>query len=221
MVHQHKTHCKHVRNRGPPILPSENISEKRNIQRNCDNKNHCFHENELRMKAENIDCMKYLNVKLIGLRGQCHPPLIDLISTLEVRKLRPYLKFLTGDYLTYQKKFDQTNKGSPLCRLCDLQEGESTCHILAICPFYETKRATMLKEMKKTCSKSVYFNFQQILDEENPETLTQFILDPTSFNLKTHMSVSDPITKDVFKLSRDICNYIHTERMKMLKELRN
>ena len=120
-----------------PLSCLQKISQKKEIfKETVMTKITVFHENELRMKAENIDCMKYLNVKLIGLRGQCHPSLIGLISTSEVRKLRPYLKFLTGDYLTYQKKFDQTNKGSPLCRLCDLQEGESTCHILAICPFF-------------------------------------------------------------------------------------
>jgi hypothetical protein len=126
---------------------------------------------------------------------------------------------LTGDYLTYQKKYDQNNQGSPFCRLCLLQEGETVCHILAICPMYETKRREFIDEMKNLCSKSDNFDFQVILEEDNPETLTQFILDPTSINLKIRVNIKDPITQDLFKLSRDMCNYVHSERMKQLNEL--
>ena len=73
----------------------------------------------------------------------------------------------------------------------------------------------MLNEMKELC-----FNFQEILDDTNPETLTQLILDPTSFNLKKRVSTSDPILMEIFKLSRDICNHVHLKRMKMLNKLR-
>ena len=71
-----------------------------------------FHEKELRIKAEKNTCMKYLNVNLTGLRWRYHPCLEALP------------KFLTGDYLTYQKKFDQNKQGNPLCRLCNM-EGET------------------------------------------------------------------------------------------------
>ena len=87
-----------------------------------------FHEKELRMKADNNDLMQYLNVSLGGLRGRPHPCLLNLLKTDEVKKLRPHLKFLTGDYLTYQRKFEESNKGSPLCRLCQLEK-ESIFHI--------------------------------------------------------------------------------------------
>ena len=178
-----------------------------------------FHEQELRNKAKTNEYMKYMNVNLIGLMGKCHPCLAGIITTEEVKKLRPFLKFLTGDYLTYQKKYDQNNQGSPFCRLCLLQEGETVCHILAICPMYETKRREFIDEMKNLCSKSDNFDFQVILEEDNPETLTQFILDPTSINLKIRVNIKDPITQDLFKLSRDMCNYVHSERMKQLNEL--
>jgi hypothetical protein len=99
---------------------------------------------------------------------------------------------------------------SPFCCLC--QEGETVCHILAICPIHETQR-------KNFGFKSANFNFQDILEEDNPETLTQFILDPTSINLKKRVNISDPITHDLFKISSDMWNYVHSERMKQLNEL--
>ena len=62
-----------------------------------------FHERELRFKAQKSEGIKYLNVQMAGLRGMNHPCLYYTITTNEVRKLRPYLKFLSGDFLTYPK----------------------------------------------------------------------------------------------------------------------
>ena len=81
------------------------------------------------------------------------------------------------------------------------------------------KREKMLEDIRLLCSSSVNFKLEYILDENNPETLTQFILDPTSFNLKKRVQISDPMAQDLFKISRDICNHIHIERMKLLKDL--
>ena len=51
---------------------------------------------------------------------------------------------------------------------------------------------------------------------QNPENLTQSILDTTSFNLESRVHRDDPIVQLLFKLSRDT---IHNARMKKLKEL--
>ena len=155
--------------------------------------------------------MKYLYVNLSGLRGRYHPCLANIVTTEDVKKMRPYLKFMTGDYLT--------NQGNPLCRLCHM-EGETICHILAICPIYEVKRTKMLREITELCTKeSITFDIQDILGEDSPEVLTQFILDPTSFNLKKRVNISDPIAQQLFKISREMCYYIHSERMRQLGEL--
>ena len=53
----------------------------------------------------------------------------------------------------------------------------------------------------------------------DPNKLTQFILDPTSFNLQKRVNISDPIVPSLFELSRNFCNYIHTERTRKLNEL--
>ena len=115
-----------------------------------------FHEHELRTKAKTNEYMKYFNVNLSGLRGKHYPCLSEIITPDDVKKMRPHIKLLAGDYLTYQKKYDQTNQGSPLCRLCHL-EGETICHILAICPAYENKRKKILEDMRILCSSSVNF----------------------------------------------------------------
>ena len=180
------------------------------------NKITAFQENELRNKAQGNDLMQYLNVNLSGLRGRQHPCLSNVITVDEVKKMRPHLKLLTGDYLTYKRKFDETGKGNPICRLCRT-ESESICHIVAICPAYNITRNKIIEEMSELCLVArSELNFQEILN--NPNTLTQFILDPTSFNLKLRVNISDPI---VTPLSRDLCNCIHIERMKRLNSMKN
>ena len=176
-----------------------------------------FHETELRNKAESNNLMKYLNVRMTGLRGRNHPCLANIVTTDEVRKMRPYMKFLTGDYLTYLKKYENTNQGNPLCKICHT-ENESVCHILAICPEYEDIRNRILSEISQLCLLAkIEFDFTKFLSD--PEVLTQFLLDPTSFNLTERVHVSDPIVTHIFKLSRDICWAIHSKRMKTLKLL--
>ena len=133
------------------------------------------------------------------------------------RKMGPYMKFLTGDYLTYLKKYENTNQGNPLCKICHTGN-ESVCHILAICPEYEDIRNRILSEISQLCLLAkIEFDFTKFLSD--PEVLTQFLLDPTSFNLTERVHVSDPIVTHMFKLSRDICWAIHSKRMKTLKLL--
>ena len=166
------------------------------------------------MKADNNDLMQYLNVSLGGLRGRPHPCLSNIVKADEVKKLRPHLKFLTGDYLTYKRKFEESTKGSPLCRLCQL-ENESILHILAICPIYDVSRTRILKEFEELCPQSL--NFYEV--KSDPKILAQFVLDPTSFNLQKRVNIRDPIVPALFKLSRDFCNAIHTQRIKKLRDL--
>ena len=50
-----------------------------------------FHEKELRLKAATNDHMKYLNVNLMGLRGKYHPCMAGIVTTDEVKKIRPHI----------------------------------------------------------------------------------------------------------------------------------
>ena len=178
-----------------------------------------FHENELRRMAATNSKMGYLNVGLLGLRGKHHPSLLNIITTEDVKKSRLHLKFLSGDYLTYQTKFDQSGKGSPLCKICR-SENETISHIISICPAFSDIRLRIFQEISVLCLRSKSkINFQDTL--HNPENLTQFILDPTSFNLEKRVHISDPVIEPLFKLSRDLCFSIHTERMRQLKNLQD
>ena len=142
-----------------------------------------------------------------------HQSVID-----EVKKMRPHLKLLTGDYLTYKRKFDESGKGNPICRLCRT-ESESICHIVAICPAYNIIRNKIIEEMSELCLVArSKLNLQEILCD--PNTLTQVILDPTSFNLKSRVDIGDPIVTPLFNLSRDLCNCINIERMKRLNNMK-
>jgi hypothetical protein len=60
-------------------------------------------------------------------------------------------------------------------------------------------------------------HFQEILSQ--PEVLTQFILGLTSFNLNNRIHFNDPVSQNIFKISRDLYFSIHNQIMKKLKEV--
>ena len=177
-----------------------------------------FHEGELRSQAASNSKMDYMNVSLTGLRGKHHPSLTNIINVEDVKKLRLHTKFLMGDYLTYQVKFDQTGQGNPLCKLCR-SENETISHIIGVCTTYDEIRGRIVQQISDVClhSKSS-INIQNIVN--NPQTLTQFILDPSSINLEERIHLSDPIVQQLFKLSRDLCYGIHSERIRKLQRLK-
>ena len=63
-----------------------------------------YYERVLRAAAEQNGSMKYLNVSITGLNGRHHPALSYLSSTYDVKISRAHLKFLSGNYLTYDLK---------------------------------------------------------------------------------------------------------------------
>ena len=176
-----------------------------------------YYEKSLRLSAENNSKMIYLNVSLVGLRGRHHPALSGLMTSSEVKAARIHLKMLSGDYLTFSIKASQSG-GSPYCRCCSptSELKEDLAHILAICETYTEIRKRMLPGFQQLCQQSQSnIEFEELSNQVN--TLTQFILDPSSFNLKVRINMSDPILPSIFRLSRDYCNAIHTKRMTILK----
>ena len=142
-----------------------------------------YYEKNLRISAENNSRMKYLHVSLSGLNGRRHPALDHLITTHEVQKSRIHLKMLAGDYLTYEVKSNQSG-GSPHCRSCNTPSPiENMAHILSLCGAYDDIKKRMLPELESVCAQSKsHLDFSKI--KQNNETLCQFLLDPTSFNLQ-------------------------------------
>ena len=124
---------------------------------------------------------------------------------------------LVGDYFTYDVKANQSG-GSPHCRCCSPPSlsNEDLLHILTICEAYADIRKRIFPVFQELSSQSKSrVEFSEISTENI--TLCQFILDPSSFNLKTRIHMSDPILGLMFKLSRDYCNAINTARMNILR----
>ena len=179
-----------------------------------------FHEKELKDLAASNSKMNYFNVNLFGLRGKHHPCLSNIVSVEDVKKARPHLKLLTGDYFTYESKFIQTGKGTPTCKICQT-ESESICHIVANCMEYNQVRSRISTEIKALCIK---INLQEINKIfENSSIFTQFVLDPSSFNLDPcyRVNISDPRLTELFKLSRDLCFSIDNTRKKKLQQIKD
>ena len=144
--------------------------------------------------------MNDLNVSTTGLRGRHHPALSYMITTCEVKLSRPHIKFLSGNYLTYKIKADQ----SPLCRICTSGSDESVTHVISTCQALSEQRHKILDEYRKLWeSTKNKIDFDEIMKSD--EELCQFILDPTSINLQIRVSLQDPLLTDLFKLARDFC----------------
>ena len=79
-----------------------------------------FYELEVMLLAQD-SAVKYLNVSLLGLRGRLHPAITGVTTTHEVKKMRPHVKMLTGNYLTFEIKSLQSG-GSAECRICSQSE---------------------------------------------------------------------------------------------------
>ena len=182
-----------------------------------------FHEYELRSKAKIDKKLKYFNVSLMGLSGRPHPAICGLYTASEVRRSQPHLKMLVGDYYTMEIKSEQSG-GTPNCRLCcsnvELEENyatENICHMLVMCNAYNTLRGRLFDEMSVKCQETVNnVNITQYF--QNPELLTQFILDPSSINLPVRVNTNDPVLPALFKLSRDFCYLMNKERIKQLSK---
>ena len=176
-----------------------------------------FHEDKLRKAANGNSLMTYLNVSTLGLRGRHHPALANMKTTNDVRTSRPHLKLLSGNYLTYKVKSDQSG-GSPDCRICISGIEESVSHVVSSCGAMTDDRTRIFTEFRRLCNSTKNrIDFDEISRCEN--NLTQFILDPTSLNLPVRVHMSDPLVPQFFKLSREFCYIIDKTRIGLLKNM--
>ena len=96
--------------------------------------------------------MKYFNVTTRGLRGKHHPILDGPTTTHQVRKLRPVIKLLTGDFYTFEIRSNQTKLGSPHCRICSDSSDqdkpiENVEHVVSTCPATSGIRTPILSKI--------------------------------------------------------------------------
>ena len=118
---------------------------------------------------------------------------------------------LAGDYLTYEEQSLQSG-GSPFCRLCiDEQIPESIEHLISRCVGLSEIRKNILNSIENLCQSSgLNINLKTLSHAE----LTQFIMDPSSNNLKTRININHPVLPLIFHLSRDFCFAIDRRRLK-------
>ena len=175
----------------------------------------CYTEQKLREKAKKNSKMCYLNVELSGLSGAPHVALLNINTTQDCLKLRYHLKFLTGDYLTYER-LSRDEHTSPHCRLCGAPV-ESIEHVLTLCSSTAEIRRRILPELLNTVYQVQPSS--SILASQS-YFLTQFLLDCTSPNLPNsyRVPVHNPRVSEIFKISRDWCYAIGRERQRRLKQ---
>ena len=126
--------------------------------------------------------------------------------------MRPHLKMLAGNYLTFEIKSAQSG-GSPLCRLCDNSETESLEHLISSCQYFSEARYRIISLMANLCKED---DLDIRLSELSHKHFTQFILDPSSLNLTKRVNITHPLLPTLFQLSRDFCYYIDSSRKKAL-----
>ena len=176
-----------------------------------------YYEKTLRLSATGNSQMNYFNVATTGLRSRLHPAVCNIITSQEVKLSRPHIKFLSGNYLTYKTKAEQSG-GLTHCRICLSGCDESISHVISTCQAMAVEREKLLVELKDMCCKTKnQINFTEL--STNEETLCQFILDPTSLNLPVRVSLSDPLMPDFYKFCRNYCFKLDKTRCGLLAEL--
>ena len=162
----------------------------------------------------------YLNVQLLGLNGRPHPALQNIFSTQDAKKLRIHLKFLTSDYLTNQRLSMMKLSSTDKCCLCH-NSGlyiDSIEHVLTTCRATSDVRERLFPELVNSVA-SVQPSCRILDSLPTPDILTQFILDCTSIKLPDcfRIPAHNPSVGDIFRISRDWCYAVNSERLRLLR----
>ena len=178
-----------------------------------------WHERKLRRLSLSNSKITYLNVQLYGLSGRPHPALQNISTTQDVKKLRLHLKFLTCDIYTNDRKSIDQPSISPACDLCD-SPTDSIEHALVSCKATAEVRSRLFPELMNAVAQ-VHPISQILQSHPSASTLTQFVLDCTSFNLhdSIRVPVHNPGISAVYRVYRDWCFAISSERSRLLKAL--
>ena len=193
-----------------------------------------FHERHLRESAASNSKMAWFNVSVSGLTGRHHPVLNGSVTVQQVKKMRPVVKMLAGDYYSYSIKSDQVGGGDH-CRICpdpgpsstgeDITPREDIQHILTECVATANTRDRILRDLNTVLSQEdnehlqMTNNMFQEMMEDKP-TLTQFILDCSSLNLPNNVRINqnDKRLYNIIRVTRDLCYSIHNERIRKIRD---
>ena len=213
------------------LLQNEDAWSKTAWKNWCSTKVTSYHERLWRDKASSNSKMIYLNIQLAGLTGRHHPALSGLETSRDVERLRPHIKMLAGDYLTYSRIALENVSADPSCRICrhtkpsQPSPPETVAHILTECTGTAEIRERMFPELLNILltvqPNHAYLTCPPLINNLN-HTLTQFLLDCSSFNLapQYRINISNTRIQDMFKVSRDICWAAHSSRKTKLKILK-
>ena len=128
-----------------------------------------------------------------------HPVLHNISTTQDAKKLCLYLKFLTIDYLTYERMSIGQPTISPACKLCNAPI-DSIEHVMVSCLATSEVRSRLFPELMNEVAK-VQPMCSILQCHPSPSILTQFILDCTSFNLpdSIHIPMHNPGISAIYK----------------------
>ena len=214
------------------LLEREDAWPKSKWRNWCMTKVRSYHEQLWRSKSLTNSKMNFLNIQLSGLSGRHHPVLLGLQTTRDVEKLRPHLKMLTGDYLTYSRIANDRKVGDPSCRLCrdscspTPPATDTIEHIITECRGTVEVRERIFPELLIALAlvkpNHIYLTCPPSLHALDMD-LAQFILDCTSFNLGDayRLDINSNNLAALFSVSRDLCYATHNCRMTKLKSLKN
>ena len=176
-----------------------------------------FHENELKRTAKANSLMKLFNVELLSLNGKIHPVANYIYTDNDFDRAIPHIQMLSGIYYTYSLKAKYKG-GSNKCPFCTDQKTEDIKHILLTHQSVKMKR--ILCEIQLLCDSSVSIrNF--VLNQQNEDTQTQFLIDPTSISLEQRISFEDPLLEDMIRKCRDYTFVTHIEKKQRIHDLSN
>ena len=100
-----------------------------------------------------------------------------------------------------------------------VNEIESYCHIISQCEELHDARELIMKKIREFCLLHNFSHIDQIFSDD--EMKTQFILDPCSMNFQDRVQNNDVMLQDPLKMCRNLCNNIHTLKVKKMKLLRD
>ena len=135
-----------------------------------------FAERKWRQMASTNSMLEYLNVQLHGLSGKPHPVLTGVTTTRDVCKLIILLKFLTGDYLSFERLASDRNTNDSHCRLCP-SSCEDTRHILTDCRGTANVHNRLYLELVNSVADLAPNSKLLNLSTLTSSILTQFLLD--------------------------------------------
>ena len=179
-----------------------------------------WHERQLRELSVKNSKMRYLNVQLSGLSGRLHPVLHNIFTTQDAKKLRLHLKFLTCDFLCNETLSNQKPSISPACLLCK-EPVDTIEHILVSCMAMSEVRSRLYPELVNTVLQ-VQPSCLILQHTPPPPILAQFILDCSSLNLpeQYRIPIHNPNITNIYRISRDWCFGIGSERTRKLRNLK-